>query len=446
MQAQIELDSVNLETPAPAEERQADRNWNLAKRLTFRFVFAYMVLYNLPFPLSQLPFTSYLLQKYTQMWNAVVPWVGKHVLRLSYDVPVIFSGSGDKTYDYVRVFCFLMLAVAATVIWTLLDRRRAEYRQLNKWLHLYVRFTLASWMIIYGAMKAIPLQMPTPSFGRLLSTYGESSPMGILWTFIGSSPVYTSITGSVELLGGILLIFPRTALLGSIVSFFAMVQVFILNMCYDVPVKLFSFHLVLMSVFLMAPHLGRLASVLVLNRPVEAAEKVSLFQRKRLNQGAFVLLTIFGLYLVWTNVYGAYQMYQTRGAGAPKPPMYGIWNVDEFSLDGQVRPPLTTDEARWQRVLIERPGFLTIQPMTGPRQAYSVKHDAEAKTVTLGKNDDANWSATFSISEDTEPQRMTWDGTLDGRPMRLKLLRYDESQFLLPNRPFSWVQERPFNR
>src|SRR5688572_17489829 len=163
MQAQLELDRVNLETPAPVEERQAERNWNLAKRLTFRFVFAYLVLYNLPFPLSQLPFTSYLLQKYMQMWNAVVPWVGKNILRLSYDVPVIFSGSGDKTYDYVKAFCFLALAAAATIIWTLLDRRRAEYRQLHKWLYLYVRFTLASWMIIYGAMKAIPLQMPTPS-------------------------------------------------------------------------------------------------------------------------------------------------------------------------------------------------------------------------------------------------------------------------------------------
>ena len=445
MQAQIELEEVNLETPPEAQEIPVSQRWHLAKRVTFRFVFAYLVLYILPFPLSQLPFTGYLLQKYMQMWNAIIPWVGKHVLRLSYDVPVIISGSGDKTFDYVKVFCLLVLAAMAALVWSLLDRKRGDYRQLDKWLRLYVRFSLASWMIIYGSMKAIPLQMPTPSFGRLLGTYGESSPMGILWTFIGSSPAYTSITGCVELLGGVLLIFSRTALLGAIVSCFAMAHVFILNMCYDVPVKLFSFHLLLMSIFLMVPHLGRLVSVLLLNRRVEPAETVPLFQRKRVNRVAVVLLTVFGLYLIGSNLYNAYQMYWSRGAGATKPPLYGIWTVGEFTADGQTRPPLTTDDSRWQRVLIERPGFLSIQPMSGPRQAYSLQLDSEMKSLTLGKPDDQNWTSTFSIHE-AEPESMTWEGEMDGRRLRVKLQRYDESQFLLPNRKFQWVQERPFNR
>jgi hypothetical protein len=48
-----------------------------------------------------------------------------------------------------------------------------------------------------------------------------------------------------------------------------MAQVFMLNMSFDVPVKILSFHLLLMSLVLLAPQIRRLANVLVLERPSE---------------------------------------------------------------------------------------------------------------------------------------------------------------------------------
>ena len=76
--------------------------------------------------------------------------------------------------------------------------------------------------------------------------------MGVLWSSIGSSPAYESFAGCAELLGGILLIVPRTTTLGALVCLADMTQVFMLNMTYDVPVKLLSFHLILLSLFLLA--------------------------------------------------------------------------------------------------------------------------------------------------------------------------------------------------
>jgi hypothetical protein len=48
----------------------------------------------------------------------------------------------------------------------------------------------------------------------------------------------------------LLLIVPRTATLGALISLADMIQVDTLNMTYDVPVKLFAFHLILLSCFL----------------------------------------------------------------------------------------------------------------------------------------------------------------------------------------------------
>ena len=77
--------------------------------------------------------------------------------------------------------------------------------------------------------------------------------MGLLWTFTGASKPYEIIVGSAELIAGFLLIFPRTASFGACIAIVDMLQVFILNMCYDVPVKQYSFHLMISGIILLAP-------------------------------------------------------------------------------------------------------------------------------------------------------------------------------------------------
>jgi len=120
-----------------------------------------------------------------------------------------------------------------------------------------------------------------------------------------------------------------------------------------------------MSVFLVAKDAGRLANLFVLNRRVEPTEPYRFFQRRWLNRGLLALQIVFGFFLIGYSFYQNIQQAKTYGAYAPKPPLYGIWMVDEFAVDGQVRPPLLTDAARWQRVIIPSKAGLTIQPISG---------------------------------------------------------------------------------
>src|SRR5947208_7719470 len=108
MQAEILLPQVEFkssEQPVP---------WPLHMRIAFRFVCSYIFLYTFPFPLGYIPHTGYPGEKYTELWRRVAPWVGKHVLHLSYPITVFSNGSGDTTYDYVVSLCFLVLAMGAT--------------------------------------------------------------------------------------------------------------------------------------------------------------------------------------------------------------------------------------------------------------------------------------------------------------------------------------------
>lgn len=113
--------------------------------------------------------------------------------------------------------------------------------------------------------------MPYPNLTRLLTPYGHFSLQDVLWAQVGASPVFGVLTGIVELAIAVLLFVPRLTLLGALASLIATSFVFMLNMTYDIAVKLFSFHLVLMSLVLLGPDLRRLLNVLVLNRPTAPA-------------------------------------------------------------------------------------------------------------------------------------------------------------------------------
>ena len=123
-------------------------------------------------------------------------------------------------------------------------------------------------MIPYGVLKLFPLQFPEPSLSRLLQTYGDSSPMGLMWTFMGASRSYSFFGGAAEVLAGILLVIPRLATLGALVCMAVMSNVLMLNIGYDVPVKLGSIHLLVMAGFVAAPDLRRLVDFFILNRRV----------------------------------------------------------------------------------------------------------------------------------------------------------------------------------
>jgi hypothetical protein len=119
-------------------------------------------------------------------------------------------------------------------------------------------------MLSYGMIKAIPLQMPAPGLTRLLEPFGRFSPMGVLWYSIGASRPYEIFAGCAELAGGILLFIPQTATLGALICLADSIQIFTLNMTYDVPVKPFSFHLIVLSLFpLVAYRRGKVAGALV---------------------------------------------------------------------------------------------------------------------------------------------------------------------------------------
>lgn len=443
--------AVPLEFPQPKAPADAAKlpvpEWSPARKILFRFTFLYYLLYCFPFPLTALPIAEAVVKPYQWIWNTLVPVVGWIVFQT--DTENRPSGSGDTTFDWMTLFTILLLSVVGTAVWTWLGRKQTAYPRLEAWIRTYVRFFLAVFMISYGAAKAIKSQFAFPGLDELLQPIGESSPMGLVWDFMGASTAYTMFTGIAEMLGGFLLAFRRTALLGALVSIGAMINVLMLNLCFDVPVKLFSAHLLVMGVFLTLPHLKRLTNLLVLNRRVEsAAEEPQLFASPKRDRILQASLTAFVLLFAGWSLYRSWQDSKQYGDLMPRPPLYGIWTAEELVIDGVARPPLLTDKTRWRYLVFGYPEFVSIRLMdssseTG-QQFYQVKVNEAKRTFTLLKRRDIKWRASFSYRKPA-PDVLELEGTMDGQKIRARLRRMDENRFMLVSRGFHWVNEYPIN-
>jgi uncharacterized membrane protein YphA (DoxX/SURF4 family) len=420
-----------------------------ARKIAFRFLSVYFGLFCLATQIvsSLVPLPNVDLPDPSALWavRQMVFWTAAHVFGAKLPLVYTGSGSGDKTFDWVLCFCLLVLSALATVIWSVLDRRRTNYAKLYSWFRVFIRFALASQMIVYGMSKVVPLQMPFAYLSKLIEPTGNQSPMGVLWFSIGASPSYEIFAGSAELLGGILLVFPRATTFGALVCLADMIQVFALNMTYDVPVKLFSFHLILMSLLLLAPSFSRLADFFFLRREVKPFTEPELFHTRRGRRLALAAQLVLGVWLVGMNAYGSRTAWYTYGGGRPKPPLYGIWNVEEMLVDGQLRAPLLSDRDRWRRVVFDFPGRVTLQRMDDSFAGFGAAVNSGTYTMVLSKSDDAKFKGNLAFAL-TGKDRLNLAGEMGGHKVEMKLQLVDREKFLIVSRGFHWIQEYPFNR
>jgi hypothetical protein len=434
---------------ATVELTAATPRWNPATRIGFRFLFVYFFVCVFA-PFNQLGGTILwnllgLHDSVGSWWKGIVAFVGERVFGAT--ITAMPFGSGDTTFNYVELFFWAAIAAIATVVWSIADRKRLSYPRLFEVLRVGVRLVLAYQMILYGTCKVVPTQFGTVGPTRLVTPLGEMTPMGLLWTFMAASPVYTIFGGAAELLGGLLLVFRRTTLLGALVSAGVMTQVVMLNLCYDVPVKLLSSQLLSMAIFLALPDAKRLWDFFVVSRPIVPAPVRPRFQRRWLNWSITSVIAGLFLFVTYDALVASYSGGEMMGYFGPQPRLQGVWDVAEFQRDGQVVPPLATDAIRWKQVIVENVGFavvVSVQPMTGPGDLRIMELSEEARRMNLTDFQETAKPPITLTYEEPAPDSLVLSGTVDGKTIRVELHRVQ--RFNLLNRGFHWINEVPASR
>ena len=444
--------AVEENSPEVQEEVGERERWNPFTRIAFRFCVVYFGLFCVAIPQITLMSAGWFLASLPRnagMWvqrlcEPVLAWIGRVVFGVQ--VRAYLSGSGDQAIFWVTLFCVLVIAVAATAVWTLLDRRRTGYRRLACWYLLVIRLLLGGQMLSYGFAKLIPTQMPAPALTTLLTPYGDLSPIGVLWNQVGSSQPYEMLLGLAEVAAGVLLFIPRTALLGAMLALVDMAQVFVLNMTFDVPVKILSFHLMLLSLLLLAPEARSLSAVLLLGRAAGPSTAPYPFGSTRARRIAALVQVIIGLWVGIGLVHAGLQDYREFGPDRVKPPLYGVWTVSEFTRDGQVLPPLVTDQTRWRRMVFDYPGVLTYQRMDDTMEYVRATLAPGTHRFVLATVAEPPWPLGALTFSQLAPDRAVLTGEMGGHSVVITLQRFDVDSFPLRHGGFHWVQDAPQQR
>jgi hypothetical protein len=363
--------------------------WPLAARIGFRFAFCYFMLYlfcngnvTVFTPIDRIPWVGDVISGwFFTPFHPLTQWLGHRLFHLS-GVAATWhgGGSGDTAQNWILVGLFVAIALVATLVWSVLDRKREGYPVLYAWLRFIIRLMVGVSMLWYGFDKVFPIQMQPPTLGVLNEPFGQMSPDSLLWSMLGAMPVYEMICGWAEVVAGVLLLVRKTSLAGALLTTFIMTNVLLYNLFYDVPVKLFAAHLVLFALFVILADVVPLYRFFVLNKSAEPkgvwvppASRVGILKAMKIAEICYLVLAFITAANAINNRWTLFQ------AGQKPSLLIGAWAV----TDASPAPIKTAEDRPWTNIYFDNTYRAMVRDTSGQLWRYNLKYDASKATVEM---------------------------------------------------------------
>ena len=387
-------------------------------------------------------FDNALTESYTNFFNSYIFQIKEEL------VPT--RGSGDTSMGWATLYAQLFIALVGCIIWSILDRKRTNYRWGSLVIRNIVRYHIIVFAFIYGIIKIYGMQMPSPSNSYYATDLGHFSGMRFSWNFIGYSKGYEFFSGLMEVLVGVFLLYRRTIILGALLGIGVFANVFLLNISYDIPVKIFSFQLLFACLFICLNNLQRILNFLLLNKPVSSDSSWDIPYVKRwFKPTRLVLKSIFIIVFVLFPFYSYYNTYASRGNNPTPPPFEsGFYSVQNFILNGDTIPPEINSDLHWQDLVIDgatRGSIGLIDSAFSIRYGrsyfynYSLDSASNILTIKRFRNDTIPlFQGTYA---ELDNQGLRLEGIYkDMDTLQLDLI-WDKRDYQLARKEFHWMLE-----
>ncbi len=427
----------------------SQKAWPLWQKILFRLSCIYFLLHIAPWSWVgyDIPGIAYLIDLYDKSIRWIIEWCNTAWFHFE-KTNIVNNGSGDTSAAWKEMYTYLCMAVTGTLLWSIWDRKRPSYTVANYWLQTFLRYFLIINCFAYGFIKLYPVQMTFPSQSALATPLGDFLPMRFSWMFIGYSAPYEMFSGAMETLTGILLLNRKTITLGVLMTVAVFTNVMALNLSYDIPVKLFSIHLTLYSLYLLLNDSKRLLNLFILNKPVAAATQYQLLlPRKWMRIGRVVLKLVFiGLFVVMSFINARSRYRNMQNSVDHSPIKAGIYDVITYAVNKDTIPSLVTDTTRWRDVIFEKGEWGSVGTTdTLFRQRYrrgyfNTSYDTLKKTIDFKKTanaENAILKFRYQLMGDT---LIVLSGSRNKDSLYV-VLKKSNRHFQLAEKQFHWISE-----
>ncbi|MGZ4035556.1 MAG: hypothetical protein ACXVP4_11875 [Bacteroidia bacterium] len=409
--------------------------WPSPKKFMFLLLVSYAFFYIFPFPLDAVPHSGFIFNHYESIIDRSINFIGKHILHIPGLRKQIYSDSGDTAFDYAKVFSYFLFATFTSIILFIFFNKKINYEKLNSLFFIFIRYCIGFYMLVYGFDKVFKSHFPFPNLEKLEQPFGNSSPQGLLWAFMGYSTSYSTFLGIIEVVSGFLLLFRRTVAFGALLALMIMINVVLINFSYDVPVKLFALHIVFFIVLILYPYLRSIINFFFLNKdaklpeqPAAAFPKWIADYRKIIKAAVIIGFSVLFMNFSITNM-------NTDGDNAPKPYLYGIYISGPYQGQNIYSPHASIDE-----IIFDRKNTIFIT--SKDTQYYETQVDTIKKQVLFISN--TNPRKTFLWNYNLTENELSFSGTGQAC-LGLRFIKKDLNSMPLMNTHFKWIEEFPFN-
>lgn len=326
----------------------------------------------------------------------------------------------DSTGMYLGVAIVLVISFVVSLFWFWIEKKKDKPTIIGQfWFPLLlvgICYFLALQMSIYGCNKVFKYQFYDAHPNTLYTPIGFLTKDFLYWTSIGSSKLYNSVIGSMELLVAVLLVFKRTRPLASVLGLLISSYLVLINFAFDINVKIQSLFLVFLFGVISFTTLKKLYLLFFKGKSVILPQNQFLvFKRKSI--GILIKGILISLILV-ESMYPYVRNNNFNGDELTKPPYYGAYKIE--------------NDVRYKRFFIHSDPYFIIQdhddqfysfPMELGSDVMVLHHQESTSALVLKVND-----SLFSLK-----------GDFFGYPMNIQARKLNIDRMPLYRDSFQWT-------
>lgn len=407
-----------------------------------KFILIYLVLYIVPYGFEYIMELD-LNPSSPSFWTSITTWFGETFLGWEYNMKRLMKGF-DSKYDYARFLLITILSLFLSVLWQILSSK-LNFLKVNvrTWIITIIRYHVGLTLILYGLSKVLTLQFGQIDLITLESKFGSFTGMQLLWRFMSYSEFYTEVTGYIEVIAGILLLFRRTTFLGTALSLIAMLNVVIIDIGYDVSVKMFAIHLLLMVIVLAGYSSKRIFQFFAnIKADIEPTKYESLIPN-RFKIVRYILKAGIIIYFSISQYNFQGKRLDRKNTKNDAPSLSGVYFVKNLTLNGQ--QDSIPENKKWETIFINGSSYLKnsmlIKNEDGSRKYYSTKTDTVNKTILFyplrGKEED---SQTFNYKK-LDDKEFIFDGIINGDTISISTKYKSIDDYRLVKSKIKWIRD-----
>lgn len=285
------------------------------------------------------------------------------------------------------------------------------------------------------------LQFGEMDIDTLQSRIGSQNGMSFLWNFMSYSKFYTMSTGWIEFIGGTLLLFRRTTFIGAIILFTSMINVVLIDIGYDVRVKMFAIHLLIMTLLLLGPDIKSLVKFFIFNKAAKPTIEHALFSNSSFRKIGYSLKAILLTYFTISCFLNTKERIQAQKVNKFVS-MTKFHEVDVQIINGEKIPK--TNGSRWNNISINgnsyRPGKLKITNIDKIQSYYSFTADTIKKIIEFNP---INGNESYNFNYGELPDRVfIFEGTsTNGDSIWIRTRAKALNDYRLTSNRFKWITD-----